>query len=157
MSKEVKVQFKKLHEDAVIPRYAHPQGDSGMDIFSIETAVIHPGKTKMVSIGLASSVPLGYELQIRPTSGNSAKTPIRIANAPGTIDANFRGEIKVIISNYSDETYTIAKGSKIAQLVLQEVPKALIVEVDEFTKDTYDNTRDEAGYGSTGIAEVKVD
>jgi dUTP pyrophosphatase len=95
---KVPVKIKKLHPDAVIPQYAH-KGDSGFDLVAVEDVLIWMGETVLVPTGLAFEVPRGYEMQIRPRSGISLKTGLRIPNAPATIDSGFRGEVKVIFEN----------------------------------------------------------
>jgi dUTP pyrophosphatase len=99
---KVNVKIKRLHPDAVIPQYAH-EFDAGFDLVAVEDTIIEPGETKLVRTGLAMSLPPGYELQIRPRSGISLKTKLRIANSPGTVDAGFRGEIGVIVDNIAQE------------------------------------------------------
>jgi dUTP pyrophosphatase len=94
----IPVKFKRLHPDAATPHYAH-DGDSGFDLTATEDVIIQPGATAIVPTGLAFEIPAGYELQVRPRSGISAKTKLRVANAPGTVDRNFRGEVGVIIDN----------------------------------------------------------
>jgi dUTP pyrophosphatase len=98
MSDKITVKIKKLHPDAVIPQYAH-KGDAGFDLVAVEDVIIEPGETKAISLGLAFEIPEGYEMQIRPRSGISSKTKLRVANAPATIDSGFRGEVKVILEN----------------------------------------------------------
>lgn len=123
MRKQVDVYIEKCRTQAVLPTYAR-QGDAGMDIYAAKEAILQPGETSIVSTGLKVAIPEGYEIQIRPRSGMSLKTPLRIANAPGTIDAGFRDEIGIIVHNTSQyETYTINSGDRIAQMVLQEVPQ----------------------------------
>lgn len=161
---EIRVAIQKVHEDAVIPQYAN-LGDAGMDIRSIEDVVIKPGETKIVKTGLAVAIPRGYELQVRPRSGMSAKTPARLANSVGTIDSGYRDEIGVIIHN-SDSRISdidvamnpnsvlwgreviINKGDRIAQLVLQKVPTCTFYEVEDVK--TIEGDR-KGGFGSTGI------
>jgi dUTP pyrophosphatase len=104
------VKFKKLHPEAVAPTYAKP-GDSGFDLVAVEDVIIEPGETVIVKTGLAFEIPPGYELQVRPRSGVSAKTKLRLSNAPGTIDSGYRGEVGIIVDNialpslYFNETY----------------------------------------------------
>jgi dUTP pyrophosphatase len=173
---KIDVRVKRLHADAVIPKYAH-EYDAGFDLVAVEDVIIEPGETKLVPTGLAFQIPIGYEIQIRPRSGVSLKTKLRVSNAPGTIDSQYRGEVKVIVDNirqrYIDEdgeeyvtrtldtinsstevsefftegTYIIRKGDKIAQGVLAEVPRANFVVVDELDE----TTRGESGFGSTGV------
>lgn len=143
-----RIQVKIVLEDenAKLPTYAH-DSDAGADVYSVDTITIDPGKTCLVSTGIRTEVPLGYEIQLRPRSGMSAKTPMRIANSPATIDANFRGVIKVIMHNTGNEPYTINIGDRIAQMVIMPVPMIEWSEVDELTS----SDRGENGYGSTGI------
>ena len=162
---EIPVKFKKLREDAIIPKYAHGYEDSGMDVYvckiakcycgeweEFDCSVVEPNETVLVKTGLAFAVPLGFELQARPTSGNSLKTMFRVANSPGTIDAGYRGEVGIIITNTGDREAYIDKGDKIAQLVLCPVMHAQLHEVDELPEAN----RGKNGYGSTGtINDVK--
>lgn len=163
------VPFEKISKDAKEPIYAHVT-DSGADIFAAEDLTIDPGETKLLSTGLKVQIPAGYELQIRPKSGISLKTKLRIANSPATVDEAYRGEVGVIIDNidppiraitvhpkgdgevvYSFEygrSYTIEKGQKIAQFVLAEVPKAHFIHVDKVDENT---DRKDGAYGSTGL------
>lgn len=104
-----RVLVKKMHEDAVIPKYAKA-GDAGFDLVAVEDVIIMPGDTKIVKTGLAFAIPEGYEIQIRPRSGVSAKTTIRVANAPGTIDSGYRGEVGVIVDNVANMVYEYEDG-----------------------------------------------
>jgi dUTP pyrophosphatase len=103
----INVKIKRLHPDAVIPRYAH-EFDAGFDLVAIEDVVIEPGETKLVRTGLAISLPPGYELQVRPRSGISLRTKLRVVL--GTVDAGYRGEIGVIVDNIAEPVYTIIDG-----------------------------------------------
>jgi dUTP pyrophosphatase len=105
-----KVKIKRLHPDAVVPKYATP-GSAGFDLVAIEDVIIEPGKTKLVRTGLAFEIPDGFEMQIRPRSGISLKTPLRIANSPGTIDSDFRGEVGIIVWNGAQKEYYNQIGS----------------------------------------------
>lgn len=162
---EMPICFKKLREDAIIPKYAHGFEDSGMDIFSckvakkidgewqeFDCAAINPNETVLLKTGLAFAVPIGFELQVRPTSGNSLKTMLRVANSPGTVDAGYRGEVGVIMTNTGDKEILIDKNDKVAQLVLCPVVHAQLHEVDELPEAN----RGDNGYGSTGtVKDVK--
>lgn len=142
----IQVKIVLENENAKLPTYAH-NSDAGADVYSVDTVTIDPGKTCLVSTGIRTEIPLGYEIQLRPRSGMSAKTPMRIANSPATIDANFRGVIKVIMHNTGNEPYTINIGDRIAQMVIMPVPMIEWNEVDELTS----SDRGENGYGSTGV------
>ena len=142
----MKIRIKKLHEDAIIPKY-QTNGASGFDLHALEDVTIDAGQTKLVKTGLAFDVGPGYELQVRPRSGLSLKTPLRVANAPGTVDADFRGEVCVIITNTSANSYEeISKGARIAQGVICPVMQADI-EVVDYLDET---DRGEGAFGSTG-------
>lgn len=141
---QVEVKIQKIHENAIIPTYAHST-DAGADIYAIEDITLKPHETVIVPTGLKVAIPSGYEIQIRPRSGLSLKTNLRIANAPGTIDAEYRGEVGVIVSNIGNLSYTIKQGDKIAQMVIMPVPMIKWSEVTELDK----TKRGEGGYGST--------
>lgn len=156
--KKINVKTKILRENIKIPKYAHEVGDSGMDLFAsvyspskdLEKEYteydLKPGETVLAKIGIAVAIPLGYELQVRPTSGNSLKTMIRIANAPGTVDANYRGELGVILTNTGNDLIKLKNLAKVAQMVITPVITANLDIVDELpTSDRGAN-----GYGSTG-------
>ncbi len=164
--KTIMIPIEFCHENAKMPAYAHLT-DAGMDIYALEDITIAPGETKLVPTGIKMAIPPGYEIQVRPKSGRTLKTKLRIANAPGTIDSSFRGELGVIIDNIDppikeiqiDEdgratgflygsSYTIGKGEKFAQLVLSEVPKASFYEVDSVGAIGEDRG---GGFGSTGL------
>ncbi len=168
---EVEVFIEKCRKDAVIPEYARP-GDAGMDIFAAEDVLLLQGETKIIATGLKFAIPEGYEIQVRPRSGISYRTPLRIANSPGTIDSGYREELGIIITNTSVRTddpgksgmkviphpiddknagggaYLIKKGDRIAQIVLHEVPKIRFAEVDSVAGIGFDRG---GGFGSTGV------
>lgn len=144
-TKMVKIGFKKLRPDAQIPKKAHP-GDAGMDICSAETVVLETLDPEIVKTGLAADIPAGYEIQVRPRSGLAAKG-ITVVNAPGTIDAGYKGEIGVILVNLVPGVdFTINKGDRIAQLVVAPVCPCETVEVE----DVGTSERGTGGFGSTG-------
>jgi len=145
MAKQIKVKTLKLHEDAMIPEYK-TLGASGVDLRTVKTIVIEPKDTVIVGTGLAFEIPEGYEMQIRPRSGLSAKTKLRIANSPGTIDSDYRGEVGIIIDNTGIEPITILAGERIAQAVIQKVEQVIFEEVDQLS----DTKRGKGGFGSTG-------
>jgi dUTP pyrophosphatase len=141
---QLRIKVKKTDESASIPKYAH-KGDSGFDLASTETVTISPGETKLISTGLSFGIPVGYEMQIRPRSGMSAKTKFRVANAPGTIDSNYTGEVKIIAENIGHRAIFIEKGDRIAQGVICPVYEAVFVE-----QDLEDTNRGNNGFGSSG-------
>lgn len=143
---KVRVKVKKIHPDAVIPQYK-TSGSAGFDLYAIEDVEIQPGETKQIRTGLIFEIPEGYEIQIRPRSGMSLKTPLRISNAPGTIDSDYRGEVMIIAENTSIMPFQVEKGTRIAQGVLQKVPQAEFIEVEKVSE----TERGEGGFGSTGI------
>jgi dUTP pyrophosphatase len=142
----VTVRIKKLHPDALVPRYAHgPDEDAGMDLHSVEAMDIGPGETKLVSTGLAIELPPGYEAQIRPRSGLALKYGITLPNAPATIDPGYRGELRVILHNLGRETFEIQPGERIAQMVIARYEA---VEWEETELSV--SGRGEGGFGSSG-------
>lgn len=150
----MKIRIKKLHPDAVVPKYA-TNGSSGFDLVALEDVTIQPGQTKLIKTGLAVDVGPGYEMQVRPRSGLSLKTNLRVANSPGTVDADYRGEVCVIMENTinvlnypsgSNGVAIIKKGDRIAQGVICPVMQADI-EVVEYLDET---DRGAGGFGSTG-------
>ncbi len=165
----VEIYVEVCREDAILPRYANP-GDAGMDVYAAEEVIITPGETVVIPTGLKLAIPEGYEIQVRPRSGLSLKTPLRIPNSPGTIDSGYRDELGIIMNNNSDFSswdkeqepyslehkgnksgaYIIRKGDRIAQIVLQVVPKMLLTRV-ETVKDI--GTNRGGGFGSTGVSD----
>ena len=165
----VKVGFKRLSDTAVIPTRAH-ESDSGFDLVANEDVIIEPGETKVIPTGIAVNLPAGYEAQVRPRSGVTAKTKLRVQL--GTIDNGYTGEVGVIVDNIAQDfnvrsrryftiggkmeeapptteysTYLIRKGEKIAQLVVQHLPQINAEEVHNLGE----TKRGDAGFGSTGI------
>lgn len=141
---EVNVKVEKLNENAKLPTYAHDT-DAGADVYAAEAITIEPNETKLVKTGLKVAIPNGYEIQIRPRSGLSLKTGLRVANAPATIDAAYRGEICVIMTNIGAAAEDINMGDRIAQMVISPVPMINWVE-EEITDET---DRGNGGFGST--------
>jgi dUTP pyrophosphatase len=140
------IRFQKLDSAAIIPVQAHP-GDAGMDLVSIESATIPPGGRRLVRTGLAVEIPVGFEGQVRPRSGLALKNGITVLNAPGTIDAGYRGEVGVVLANFGDAPFAVEPGMRIAQLVV-----AAVAEVAIEVSDTLSSTeRGSGGYGSTGV------
>lgn len=141
----IEVKIQKISDNAKLPAYAHPS-DAGADIYAAEDITIEPRNTVVIKTGIKVAIPAGYEIQIRPRSGLSLKTALRIANAPGTIDSDYRGEIGVIMTNIGQTPEIIKVGDKIAQMVIAPIPMIKWVEVEEL--DTTE--RGEGGFGSTG-------
>lgn len=159
----IQIPIEICSPDAKIPTYAH-KGDAGMDVYSTIDVTIAPGETKLIPLGFKVAIPEGYELQVRPRSGFSLRTHLRVANAPGTIDSGYRDEVGIILHNCAPTiqdfgdgraetclygpSYTISKGDRIAQLVLQAVPTALFVKTSDISKIGEDRN---GGFGSTGV------
>ena len=141
------ILIKRLSKNIPLPKY-ETSGSSGMDLTAnIENEIeIAPGKSSIISTGLAISVPKYFEIQIRPRSGLAAKNQISVLNTPGTIDSDYRGALKVILINLSDKVFKIEKGLRIAQMVLCPVVKATLKEVDTLEE----TERGVGGFGSTG-------
>ena len=140
------LRFKRIHPDAVLPAYAHPS-DAGMDIRSVADIVIPRGGRALVPTGLVAILPPMHEIQVRPRSGLALKHGVTVLNTPGTIDSGYRGEIGVILANFGDSDFYVAKGDKVAQLVFAPVVQPEVVETD-----TIDETdRGAGGFGSTGV------
>lgn len=165
----IQIPIELCHPNAKIPAYAKP-GDAGMDIYALEDFEVAPGERKIIKTGLKVAIPRGYELQVRPRSGTSVKTALRVANTPGTIDSGYRDEIGVIIENIEpkvkdidydfDETgrpvitsilygsvFNVGKGERFAQLVLNEVPSAAFYPVESVAQIGENRG---GGFGSTG-------
>ena len=142
------ILIKRLSKNIPLPKY-ETDGSSGMDLAAnIDQEIeINPGKSAIIPTGLAVSIPKNYEIQIRPRSGLAAKNQISVLNTPGTIDADYRGELKVILINLSEKKFKVEKGLRIAQMVLCPVVKAILKEVDELEE----TKRGSGGFGSTGI------
>lgn len=165
----IQIPIELCHPNAKIPAYAKP-GDAGMDIYALEDFEVAPGERKIIKTGLKVAIPRGYELQVRPRSGTSVKTALRVANTPGTIDSGYRDEIGVIIENIEPKikdiayvfdnngniiiksilhgsVFNVGKGERFAQLVLNEVPSAAFYPVDSVAQIGENRG---GGFGSTG-------
>ena len=142
------ILIKRLSKDVTLPKY-ETKGSSGLDLAANTDKQIKilPGKSEIIPTGLAVAIPKNFEIQIRPRSGLAAKNQISVLNTPGTIDADYRGELKVILINLSDKIFVVEKGLRIAQMVLCPVVKATLKEVTELE----DTERGSGGFGSTGI------
>lgn len=143
----VDLRIKRLRDQAVLPRYM-TTGAAGMDLCAALNAPLRlaPGERSLVPTGLAMAIPPGYEGQVRPRSGLALRQGIGMVNAPGTIDADYRGEIGVILINHGAETVTVEPGDRIAQLVIAPVQQVRLLAVD----DLDDSDRGEGGFGHTG-------
>jgi len=141
----MKLKIKKLTQEAVIPAY-QTELAAGFDLHSIEDYVLKRGERKLIKTGLAFEIEPGYEVQIRPRSGLAFKHGITVLNTPGTIDADYRGEIMVLLINLGEEDFEIKKGERIAQAVIAPVIQAEFVEVEELSE----TKRGKGGFGSTG-------
>ena len=141
------ILIKRLSKNIPLPKY-ETDGSSGMDIAADVKANIEikPGKTEIIPTGLAVSIPKNFEIQIRPRSGLAAKRRISVLNTPGTIDSDYRGEIKVILFNHGSNDFLINNKDRIAQMVLTPVVKMDFEEID----DLPNTVRGEGGFGSTG-------
>lgn len=143
----VNIAVELCREKAKLPTYAH-EDDAGFDIYLPEDFILEPGETKIAPTGLKMSIPTGYELQIRPRSGNSIKTKMRVANAPGTIDCGYADEIGIICDNIGTERIEFKTGDRIAQAVLAIPPKGLFIQVENINKVIGSNRA--GGFGSSG-------
>ena len=143
----VKVLVKKFNKNIKLPAYK-TSGSSGMDLVANnkKKIIINPGKTALIPTGIAVAIPENYEIQIRPRSGLALKNNISVLNTPGTIDSDYRGEIKIILINLSKESFVVKSGDRVAQMILCPVVRAKLKEVKNLPK----TIRDKGGFGSTG-------
>ena len=143
----IEILIKRLSKEVSLPKY-ETSGSSGMDLAANidDKITIDPGKTVVIPTGLSLSIPKGFEVQIRPRSGLAAKQKITVLNTPGTIDADYRGEIKVILINLGKDSFIVERGLRIAQMVVCPVVQAQLKEVDDLSK----TERGKGGFGSTG-------
>lgn len=144
----IEIQIKRLPhgEGLPVPAYATAHA-AGMDVVSAEEITLQPGDRHPVATGFALAIPEGYEIQVRPRSGLALKHGITVPNAPGTIDADYRGELKVLLINHGADPFPIQRGDRIAQLVVAPVQVASFAEVDMLD----DTVRGQGGFGSTGV------
>lgn len=143
---DVLLHIKRLDTDLPLPQYAHT-GDAGLDLFSAEDVTLAPMERTLVSTGIAVAIPEGYAGFLQPRSGLAIRKGLSLVNTPGLIDSHYRGEIRVIAINLDPvANIEIARGDKLAQLVIQPIIKTELVEVDELD----DTVRGEGGFGSTG-------
>ncbi|WP_395615572.1 dUTP diphosphatase [Sphingorhabdus sp.] len=147
-SQRVDIRVKRLEHGTGLPMPAYATaGAAGMDICAAENLTLRAGKRHAVATGFAFAIPDGYEVQVRPRSGLALKHGITCLNTPGTIDSDYRGEVKVILANLGDEDFVINTGDRIAQIVVAPVTQGILVEVDALD----DTERGAGGFGSTGV------
>ena len=147
-SQKVDIRVKRLDHGAGLPMPAYAtSGAAGMDICAAESLTLRAGKRHAVATGFAFAIPDGYEVQVRPRSGLALKHGITCLNSPGTIDSDYRGEVKVILANLGDEDFVINTGDRIAQIVVAPVTQGVMVEVEALD----DTERGTGGFGSTGV------
>jgi dUTP pyrophosphatase len=137
----------QLDKGVKMPEYKH-DGDSGFDLAANEDIDIPAKGVALVSTGVRFGIPNGYEIQVRSRSGLAAKSGVFVLNSPGTVDASYTGEVKVVLANFGHNSVHVQKGDRIAQAVLAPVEKAQFVVVDKLSEET---TRGEGGFGSTGV------
>ena len=142
-----KIQIKKLSNEVLTPKY-ETLGSSGMDIaaYTEQDIIINSGNRALIPTGFSLSVPQGYEIQIRPRSGLAIKKGITVLNTPGTIDSDYRGELKVVLINLSEDKFTVKNGERIAQMVICPIEQVSVEEVEELPE----TGRGTGGFGSTG-------
>lgn len=143
---EFKIGFKKLSENAVLPKY-ETTGAAGFDFVAAHGAIIQPHQTVIIKTDLAVELPECLELQVRCRSGIAFKTPLIVKNAPGTVDSDYKGNIGIILHNLSDEPFEVKQGERIAQGVISFIPKIKIFETTELSS----SERGAKGFGSTGV------
>lgn len=144
---KITVKFLKLNENAIKPEYK-TVGSSGMDVRSTIDCELNPGERKLIPTGWAAEIPEGYEIQVRSRSGLAINYGVIVLNEPGTVDSDYRGEIKVILYNSGSEVFPISVGDRIAQLVLAKCEHADVVVVDTIQSST---ERGDGGFGHTGV------
>ncbi len=147
MPQPIEIRLKRLPhgEGLPLPAYA-TAGAAGMDVVAAEDIILAPGARHAVATGFAIAIPKGYEVQVRPRSGLALNHGVTCLNTPGTIDSDYRGEVKVILANLGDAPFEVARGQRIAQLVPAPVQRATLVEADSLD----DTARGAGGFGSTG-------
>ncbi|MDR7058340.1 MULTISPECIES: dUTP diphosphatase [unclassified Sphingopyxis] len=152
--KKIEIAIQRLPNGGGLPLPAYASdGAAGMDVVAAETLTLRPGARHAVATGFAMAIPAGYEVQVRPRSGLALKHGVTCLNTPGTIDSDYRGEVKVILANLGDESFEIKRGDRVAQLVPAPVQRAAFAEVE-----TLDETvRGAGGFGSTGVESDAVD
>lgn len=149
MSELMQIPVKLLRPEAILPQYMTTQA-AGMDLCAALASPLslHPGERQLIPTGLAMAIPVGFEGQVRPRSGLALRQGLALVNAPGTIDADYRGEIGIIMINHGQETVTLHPGDRIAQLVIAPVVRAQLLAVEDLEQ----TERSEGGFGHTGVS-----
>jgi len=146
-SSDIEIRLKRLEHGAGLPLPAYATAHAaGLDVVAAEDVILAPGARHAVATGFAIAIPEGYEVQVRPRSGLALKNGVTCLNTPGTIDADYRGEVKVILANLGNEAFAVKRGERIAQLVPAAVQRASFAEVEELDE----TARGSGGFGSTG-------
>ncbi|MFP6300579.1 dUTP diphosphatase [Helicobacter pylori] len=145
----MKIKIQKIHPNALIPKY-QTEGSSGFDLHAVEEVIIKPHSVGLVKIGICLSLEVGYELQVRTRSGLALNHQVMVLNSPGTVDNDYRGEIKVILANLSDKDFKVQVGDRIAQGVVQKTYKAEFIEYEQLDE----TSRGSGGFGSTGVSKA---
>ncbi len=145
----MKIKIQKIHPNALIPKY-QTEGSSGFDLHAVEEVVIKSHSVGLVKIGICLSLEVGYELQVRTRSGLALNHQVVVLNSPGTVDNDYRGEIKVILANLSDKDFKVQIGDRIAQGVVQKTYKAEFIECERLDE----TSRGSGGFGSTGVSKA---
>ncbi|MGN8443803.1 dUTP diphosphatase [Helicobacter pylori] len=145
----MKIKIQKIHPNALIPEY-QTEGSSGFDLHAVEEVTIKPHGVGLVKIGICLSLEAGYELQVRTRSGLALNHQVMVLNSPGTVDNDYRGEIKVILANLSDKDFKVQVGDRIAQGVVQKTYKAEFIECERLDE----TSRGSGGFGSTGVSKA---
>ncbi len=145
----MKIKIQKIHPNALIPKY-QTEGSSGFDLHAVEEVTIKPHSVGLVKIGICLSLEVGYELQVRTRSGLALNHQVVVLNSPGTVDNDYRGEIKVILANLSDKDFKVQIGDRIAQGVVQKTYKAEFIECERLDE----TSRGSGGFGSTGVSKA---
>jgi dUTP diphosphatase len=142
----IKLPLTRLDPSIELPSYAR-EGDAGLDLRAAHDATLEPGSRGLVGTGLAVAIPLGYAGLVLPRSGLALSQGVTVLNAPGLVDAGYRGELKVLLVNHGDKPVPVRRGDRIAQLVIQRVERAELIEVNELPT----SERGAGGFGSTGV------
>ncbi|WQW27424.1 dUTP diphosphatase [Helicobacter pylori] len=145
----MKIKIQKIHPNALIPEY-QTEGSSGFDLHAVEEVTIKSHSVGLVKIGICLSLEAGYELQVRTRSGLALNHQVMVLNSPGTVDNDYRGEIKVILANLSDKDFKVQVGDRIAQGVVQKTYKAEFIECERLDE----TSRGSGGFGSTGVSKA---